>query len=161
MHFAYSNNYQERDPRRLLRSYLPWVKDTFELGDLFVTINLKGIRDISTFVKCKLSAIEQRVFLRRPNEFYRFPVLNFTQDWPHLHMLLKNVEYKSFWNCNFSSLVFETFRKGLKTKGAVNIKPIDNNVDAVVEYSLLKQGDDVTVLVDAMKMPPTQTDKHR
>lgn len=160
MQYAYSNNHQDRDSRQLLSSYVPWATETFEPGDLFVTINLIGIRDISKFVKCKLLAIEQRVFLRRPNEFYRFPVLNFDRGWPHLHMLSKNVEYKSFWNRNFSSLIFEMFDKVIKTKGAIKIKPIDGNVEHVVKYSLQKQGNDVTVLVDAMKMPPAQTDKH-
>lgn len=160
MQYTYSNNYHDSDPRRLLRSYLPWVNDTFEKGDLFVTINLKGIRHFSSFVKTKLLAIERKVFRRRPNQLYRFPVLNFNQDWPHLHMLLKNVEYKSFWNCNFSDMVFDTFGKSLKTNGAVNIKTIDNNVHAVVDYSLLQQGNDVEILVDAMKLP-AQTHKNR
>ena len=75
MQSTYNDTYRDFDSRPLLRAYIPWIAKTFELGDLFVTINLKGIRHINSFVKGKLEAIERKVFLRRPNQMYRFQCL--------------------------------------------------------------------------------------
>ncbi len=136
--------------------YLEWVKQSFNQNDLFVTLNCPTIHNMSQFVNSKIDAIERTVFLRRPSNLYRFVML-VNEPQRHIHFLMSNVSnFKSKKYLSFKHLVHNQFSRSLFNDGDVDIKYLDNNIDAISRYILLRQQN---CMIDnqSMFLPPKES----
>jgi hypothetical protein len=149
----FTNEHYENECNSSLRGYLSWALETFTENDLYVTVDLPTIRTPKHYIKKSLEIIEQRVYLRRPGHLVRLPILVHNKDFPHLHMLIKNVPYSCARFPSFEFLLRTRFSKNVLIYRGVDVRPMNQFIGAVSKYSLLMQGNNVEVLVDALNMP--------
>lgn len=118
-------------------NFLDWTKKSFKTKDLFITLNCPKIYDMKKFIHSKIQSIEHTVYLRRPSNLYRI-VMIVTEPQKHIHILMRNVEFKNNRYTSFKDLVEDKFTKVLDRRGDVDIREI-NDVKGVSVYELLKQ----------------------
>ncbi len=143
------------DDKSYLSSYLTWCEQVFSVGDLFVTLNCPTVRDVSTFVHAKTSAIEKRVNAKDPRfRLYRIALI-VRKPQLHAHLILSSTAFTSDKYKTFRHLVKEQFQKALPRTTDVDVQVIDD-IFSVTRYSLLKQ-EECVVDARSLYLPPYES----
>jgi len=129
-----------------------WCMQTFNENDFFITLNCPKISNLDTFIYSKVSSIEKRVFLDAPSTLYRVAVL-VQKPQRHIHMLMKNIEYKHEKYSSFKDFIKKRFRRSLPDNHAVSVQTIGSNIIARVKYTLLMQ-EDCAIENRSLYLPP-------
>ena len=154
-----NNNYFGSEIKSSMPYYLDWAARSFEEGDWLVTVGLPTIRTPKHYIHKTLDILDRQVYGRKPIHLIRFPVLVYKPQYTHLHMLIKDVEFKSNRFPNFRTLLKTQFEKNVLTYGGVDIQRIDSNIHSVCAYALYKQGHDFDLLINATHLPPYEVPK--
>ncbi len=148
---VYRHNTGLQDPYQSRLKYVDWGIKTFEENDLFITLNCPKIKNLGNFIFSKVASIERQVFLNKQSNLYRIAVL-VQKPQRHIHMLMKNVEFKHPEYSSFKHLVSTKFARSLPDHHAVSVQAIDTNVKTVLEYMLLRQ-DDCQIDTSSLYLP--------
>ena len=132
-------------------NFVNWTKRSFKNNDLFITLNCPKIYDMKKFITSKIKSIEHTVYLRRPSNLYRL-VMIVTEPQKHIHILMRNVEFKNHRYYSLKDMVEDKFTKVLERRGDVDVREI-NNVVGVSIYELLKQRE-CYIETDTLFLPP-------
>lgn len=145
------------EPRYLLDHYYEWAAPHFGDGSLFLTVCLVRAKNPRGLIASKFRSLDRAVFMRRPGQLARLPVLVKQPGFWHCHALVKDVPYENPLRGleSFSDLVLYEFSKALPAKRDVHVAKLTGPADFSLVYSLKSQGL-VEVLLEAMHLPERQ-----
>ena len=139
------------EPRYLLDHYYEWAAPYFGDGSLFLTLCLVRAKNPRALIVSKFRSLDRAVFMRRPGQLARLPVLVKQPGLWHCHALVKDVPYENARQGikSLAELVFYEFSKALPKKGDVHVDPVKGSAGVPLFYSLKCQGP-IEVLFEAM-----------
>ena len=106
--------------------WLKWLMTSFDKSDLWITLNIPDIEDPKKWLHSKITAIENRVYLKsnslselKKKSFYRFAVI-VNEPQKHIHLIMRNVKYKPTKHRCFREFVEDMFLKSLSRPSEFN-----------------------------------------
>ncbi|OUU35958.1 MAG: hypothetical protein CBC09_08570 [Cellvibrionales bacterium TMED49] len=110
------------------KSWSWWLKRSFKENDLWISLNCEGVDDVKKWFNLQMLKIEERAFLKsnilsplKKSNLYRFAVFVKKPN-KHIHLIIRNIEYKSAKHNSFKEFLEYTFGKTL-----LNIEEKFNN----------------------------------
>lgn len=146
------------ETKACLAVFHKWAAERMDIGDLFLSCGLMGIKEPENFIKHFVERLERDVHLRRPNRIERVVVLVKKEGYPHLHILMKDCDYRNERKgfSDFKHLVTTRLARFEKRKGQMDVTRITSNVEKVTSYAFQGQGN-VEVLLNATYLGEPKT----